>query len=115
VTLPAIEAWSPESPALYTLRATLRSEGGDLDTRTESFGFRSIEAATAFLLLNGQPFYMRGALDQDYYPDGFGTPPSLELLEDQVRKAKAMGLNLLRCHIKVPDPATTRSPTAWAS
>lgn len=104
VTLPQIEAWSPESPALYTLRATLRGDDGDLDTRAETFGFRSIEARDGLLLLNGQPFYMRGALDQDYYPDGFGTPPSLELLEDQVRKAKAMGLNLLRCHIKVPDP-----------
>ena len=104
VTLPDIEPWSPGSPALYTFRATLRGPGGDLDTRAEAFGFRRIEARDGVLLLNGQPVYLRGALDQDYYPDGFGTPPSLELLEDQVRKAKAMGLNCLRCHIKVPDP-----------
>ena len=104
VTLPESQPWSPDSPALYTFRATLRGEGGDLDTRAETFGFRRIEAKDGVLLLNDQPFYMRGALDQDYYPDGFGTPPSLELLEDQARKAKAMGLNCLRCHIKVPDP-----------
>ena len=104
VTLPDTQPWSPDSPALYTLRATLRGPEGDLDVRTETFGFRSFEARDGLLYLNGQPFYMRGALDQDYYPDGFYTPPSLELLEDQVRKAKAMGLNLLRCHIKVPDP-----------
>ena len=47
---------------------------------------------------------MRGALDQDYYPEGICTPPSLAFLEDQLLKAKALGLNLLRCHIKVPDP-----------
>ena len=47
---------------------------------------------------------MRGALDQDYYLDGITTPPSTEFLEDQMRKAKALGLNLLRVHIKVPDP-----------
>lgn len=47
---------------------------------------------------------MRGALDQDYYPEGIYTPPSLEFLEDQARKSKELGLNLLRCHIKVPDP-----------
>jgi beta-galactosidase/beta-glucuronidase len=104
VTLPSPAPWSPDSPALYTLRATLRGADSDLDTRTQTFGFRSFEARDGLLLLNGEPFYMRGALDQDYYPDGFYTPPSLELLEDQVRKAKAMGLNLLRCHIKVPDP-----------
>ncbi|TNC65023.1 glycoside hydrolase family 2 protein [Rubellimicrobium roseum] len=104
VTLPRVEPWSPDSPALYTFRATLRAGDEALDSCEERFGFRRFEARDGIFYLNDQPLYMRGALDQDYYPDGFGTPPSLELLEDQVRKAKAMGLNLLRCHIKVPDP-----------
>lgn len=104
VRLADIAAWSPDAPNLYRLHLTLQDAGGELDRRVESFGFRLIEAREGCLFLNGKPFYMRGALDQDYYPDGFGTPPSLELLEDQARKAKAMGLNLLRCHIKVPDP-----------
>ncbi len=47
---------------------------------------------------------MRGALDQDYYPDLISTPPSQEYLEDQFRKAKEMGLNCLRVHIKIADP-----------
>jgi beta-galactosidase/beta-glucuronidase len=92
--------WSPDSPNLYALTVEL----GDADAVTQSFGFRSIEARDGKLLLNGEPLYMRGALDQDYYPDGIYTPPSLEFLEDQARKAKHLGLNLLRCHIKVPDP-----------
>jgi hypothetical protein len=92
--------WSPDSPNLYALTVEL----GDADVASHSFGFRSIEARDGKLLLNGEPLYMRGALDQDYYPDGIYTPPSLEFLEDQARKAKHLGLNLLRCHIKVPDP-----------
>ncbi|HWU17031.1 MAG TPA: glycoside hydrolase family 2 TIM barrel-domain containing protein [Devosia sp.] len=92
--------WSPDSPNLYALTVEL----GDADAVTQSFGFRSIEARDGKLLLNGEPLYMRGALDQDYYPDGIYTPPSLEFLEDQAKKAKHLGLNLLRCHIKVPDP-----------
>jgi Glycosyl hydrolases family 2, TIM barrel domain/Glycosyl hydrolases family 2, sugar binding domain/Glycosyl hydrolases family 2 len=104
VRLDDITAWSPDNPALYTLRAILSLGGGDTDCVAETFGFRRIEAKNGCLHLNGQPIYLRGALDQDYYPDGFGTPPSLALLEDQARKAKAMGLNCLRCHIKVPDP-----------
>jgi Glycosyl hydrolases family 2, TIM barrel domain/Glycosyl hydrolases family 2 len=104
LTLTDVQPWSPDSPTLYSLRAVLSLAGGDLDARIESFGFRSIEAREGLLWLNGQPLYLRGALDQDYYPDGFGAPPSLALLEDQARKAKAMGLNCLRCHIKVPDP-----------
>ena len=99
-----IESWSPNTPALYLLRTTLTGAGQALDVREDNFGFRRIEAKDGCLQLNGQPLYLRGALDQDYYPDGFGTVPSLALLEDQLLKAKAMGLNCLRCHIKVPDP-----------
>ena len=82
----------------------MRKGGAVLDSTDHVFGFRSIEARNGKFFLNGEPFYMRGALDQDYYPEGICTPPSLEFLEDQLRKAKALGLNLLRCHIKVPDP-----------
>lgn len=104
VVVPDVRPWSPDSPSLYTLRATLSLEGREIDARVERFGFRRIETRNGQIWLNGAPLYLRGALDQDYYPDGFGAPPSLALLEDQVRKAKAMGLNCLRCHIKVPDP-----------
>ena len=104
ISLESVKAWSPDAPNLYEVRATLRSGDTDLDDRIEAIGFRKFEARDGFLHLNGEPLYLRAALDQDYYPDGFGTPPSLELLEDQCRKAKAMGLNCLRCHIKVPDP-----------
>jgi len=54
--------------------------------------------------LNGNVIYLRAALDQDFYPDTVYTPPSLDYLRDEMRKAKALGLNMLRCHIKVPDP-----------
>lgn len=104
LVLPEVQPWSPDQPALYGLRVVLSNASGDLDERVETFGFRRIEARDGILWLNGEPLYLRGALDQDYYPDGFGAPPSLALLEDQAAKAKAMGLNCLRCHIKVPDP-----------
>ncbi|MDQ0322388.1 hypothetical protein QO002_004594 [Pararhizobium capsulatum DSM 1112] len=104
IQLDAVRPWSPDSPSLYAIKATLVADGIEIDSRQESFGFRCFEAKDGYLYLNGAPLYLRAALDQDYYPDGFGAPPSLELLEDQLRKAKAMGLNCLRCHIKVPDP-----------
>jgi Glycosyl hydrolases family 2, sugar binding domain/Glycosyl hydrolases family 2/Glycosyl hydrolases family 2, TIM barrel domain len=96
--------WSPETPHLYELRAVLRRGGEVTDLVRERFGFRSIEAHAGRIYLNGQPLFLRGALDQDYYPDGICTAPSEDFLEDQFRKAKALGLNCLRCHIKVPDP-----------
>ena len=104
LAVPEVRPWSPDRPDLY--RATLRLTVGDeaIDTRVETFGFRSFESRGGRFLLNGEPFYMRGALDQDYYPDGIATPPSTEFLENQVRQAKALGLNTLRVHIKIPDP-----------
>ena len=75
-----------------------------LDTLPETFGFRTVEARDGRIYLNGEPVYLRGALDQDYYPDGICTTPSEAFLEDQFRKAKELGLNCVRCHIKVPDP-----------
>ena len=101
LSVPNAKLWSPEAPNLYTLRIDL---GEGADGFVERFGFRTVETRSGQILLNGQPIYMRGALDQDYYPQGIYTPPSLEFLEDQARKAKHLGLNLLRCHIKVPDP-----------
>jgi hypothetical protein len=104
VAVEAPRLWSPTTPNLYQLEATVRVGGEVRDLVTETFGFRTIEARNGRLFLNGEPLYLRGALDQDYYWDSIGTTPSLELLEDQLLKAKAMGLNCLRCHIKVPDP-----------
>ncbi|HPH98592.1 MAG TPA: glycoside hydrolase family 2 TIM barrel-domain containing protein [Anaerolineaceae bacterium] len=97
--VPQPQAWSPDAPRLYTLRLS----AGD-DEVVETFGFRTIEARDGRLWLNGQPFYMRAALDQDYYPDLICTPPSQEYIEQEFRLAKDMGLNCLRVHIKVADP-----------
>lgn len=95
--------WSPDAPALYTLRLTL-SAVGQSDTLEETFGFRTIETRDGKMLLNNQPLYLRAALDQDYYPELICTPPSMEFIEEQLRQAKALGLNCMRVHIKVADP-----------
>lgn len=117
--------WSPNSPALYTLDVGVVSiptngqlligedalsgivkgpEAGEIDRKRESFGFRTFEARDGKFYLNGEPFYMIAALDQDFYPETIYTPPSEEFVRDEMLKAKRLGLNTLRCHIKVPDP-----------
>lgn len=97
------QLWDVDRPYLYEARVVLEGEGGR-DEVSESFGWRTIEAREGRLWLNGRPLYLRGALDQDYYPDLIYTPPSLEYIEAQFRQARAMGLNCLRVHIKVADP-----------
>ena len=46
---------------------------------------------------------MFGALDQDWHPEEECRPPDADFLEQRFRNAKAMGLNTLRCHVKIPD------------
>ena len=98
--LPNPDLWSPTHPALYELR--IHTSSGE--QRTYRFGFRTFETHDGRFYLNGKVIYLRGALDQAFYPDTIYTPPSLDFLKKEMREAKAMGLNLLRCHIKVPDP-----------
>lgn len=99
-----VQSWTPDTPALYTVEATLRHDGEPADRLEERCGFRKIEARDGRLYLNDEPLYLRGVLDQAYYPETIYTPPSVAFLEDQLQKAKGVGLNCLRCHIKIEDP-----------
>ena len=97
--------WDVNSPNLYRLCLSMVNEQDVvLDEIEQTFGFRTIETHHGQIYLNGRSLYLRAALDQDYYPDGFCTPPSLEFIEAEFLKARTMGLNCLRIHIKVADP-----------
>jgi len=109
IPIPEPMLWDTTTPNLYQLQAALLDGSDDraqpLDTLTAQFGMRTIATSqSGHLLLNDQVLYLRGALDQDYYPDLIYTPFSDEELDAQFAKAKHMGLNLLRTHIKITDP-----------
>lgn len=99
LTIDDAQWWSPANPNLYTLIVRAGS-----DERRTRFGIRTIETRGGRLLLNGEPLYLLAALDQDFYPETIYTVPSEAFMRDQFRKAKELGLNCLRCHIKIPDP-----------
>lgn len=103
-TVPNVESWSPDFPNLYRIYINAVRKGEVKDKIEDHFGFRTIETRNGKFYLNDEPIYIRAALDQDYYPDTICTVPSIEFLEDQFRKAKELGLNCLRCHIKAADP-----------
>lgn len=101
----APQLWGIGAGNLYTLSVeVLEATGAASDAQTETFGFRTITTQGGKILLNGNPYYMRGVLDQDYYPDTEGVPPSQEFIEEQFRLGLAMGYNCFRVHIKVADP-----------
>src|SRR3954452_19397780 len=94
--------WSPDNPALYVMEVSL--SGAVQYRRKVRFGFRSFEARDGKLFLNGHPFYMVATLDQDFYPETIHTPASEEFVRDMMLKAKRLGINVLRCHLKVAHP-----------
>lgn len=98
LTVPQVELWSPDSPNLYELTLSL---GCDKTVRT--IGFRRFESRDGRLFLNGEPFYLMGALDHDWHADGECGTRHPHGRETRLRNAKALGLNALRCHVKIPD------------
>lgn len=105
--------WSPEDPHLYDCVVSLEpldAPSSAADAVRTYFGLRSISRGRwdgrpyEYVLLNGEPVYLRGALDQAFHPDGLHAYPSDDAIRGDVEAAKAMGLNMLRCHIKVNDP-----------
>ena len=82
-------AWGLETPALYRVEARLvDADGGTADLLTSTFGMRDVGTRDGRVTLNGQPVYLLGALDQDYYPDTRSTAPSRAFLDDQVAKVR---------------------------
>ncbi|MCJ7629122.1 MAG: hypothetical protein MUO50_12140 [Longimicrobiales bacterium] len=117
IPVPEPRAWSPDDPFLYGLRVRLMngfSTGGDSaegrgDEVESYFGMRSIavgpdENGHQRLLLNGEPLFQYGLLDQGWWPDGLYSAPTDEALRFDVEKTKELGFNLIRKHVKV-EPA----------
>jgi hypothetical protein len=117
--------WSPEDPHLYHATITCRSAGfgaatpppphapdgaESIDVVRTYFGLREVRTAAwedrvlEVILLNGNPLYLRGALDQAFHPDSVHAYPTDEAIRADIQAAKDLGLNMLRCHIKVNDP-----------
>ena len=93
--------WSPEDPHVYDLHVTY----GD-DVVSSYFAYRTVgiekdDQGMPRLCLNHQPLFVRGLLDQGYWPDGLLTPPCEDALAADLRAVLRHGFNLVRKHIKV--------------
>ena len=84
--------------------------GSPLDNVTSYFGMRKISLGPGNrdgqpeMLLNNEPLFHNGTLDQGWWPDGLHTPPSDEAMIFELHYLKDSGFNILRKHIKV-EPA----------
>jgi hypothetical protein len=101
--------WSPSDPFLYDLEIEVVDDKGTSDQVTSYFGMRSIKLGPdrngqIRMLLNGEPLFQFGPLDQGYWPDGLYTAPSDEALRYDLEVTKRLGFNMVRKHVKV-EPA----------
>ena len=110
VAIPGPRLWSLEDPFLYEVEAHLAGTGLAPDVVHTYFGMRKISVVSLpgtdyrYVALNHEPVYLQLALDQAYHPDGFYTFPSDAFVRDEVLRARQIGLNGLREHVKVELP-----------
>jgi beta-glucuronidase len=96
--VPDAQAWSPDSPALYTAHVTLLSDGKPLDALTRRVGFRRVEVKEAKVILNGQPVFLKGF---NRHEDSPRTGMAVDLAQAGMDfiAMKKMGCNYVRlCH-----------------
>ncbi|NEN07727.1 glycoside hydrolase family 2 [Diaminobutyricibacter tongyongensis] len=95
--------WSPDSPHLYAVTLTA-GDGGDADRLIVTAGLRRIETCGEELHLNGERLYVRGVLDQGYWPTTGLTAPDETALRRDIDLARELGFNLVRKHLKFEEP-----------
>ena len=89
--------WSPDSPSLYKIKATLRNEESVFDEKILNFGFRTYKFDfTNGFTINGKPLKIKGVCNhQDHAGVGAAVPAAIE--EFRIKKLKEMGANAYRC------------------
>ena len=110
VPLPNAHRWSLDDPFLHDVTATVEGSGLVTDRVQTYFGMRTISVVDLpgtsypYVAINGTPVFLQLALDQAYHPRGYYTFPTDSVLRDEILRARRIGLNGLREHIKIEAP-----------
>ena len=110
VPLPNAHRWSLDDPFLHDVVVSVEAPGIAGDTVQTYFGMRTLRAVDVpgtthrYVAINGTPVFLQLALDQAYHPTGFYTFPTDSALRDEILRARQIGLNGLREHIKIEAP-----------
>jgi hypothetical protein len=89
------QLWSPQDPNLYCLQVWLRDGDQAIDTYKTRFGFRTFSVDGARFLLNGHPYWLRGA---NPFPNTL-RPNDSALAHRFMELAKAGHVAVTRSHI----------------
>lgn len=96
LNLPATAAaWTPSSPALHWLDATLADAGGVYDGWRDRIGLREIRCDGQRLLLNGEPIFLRGVNRHEDHGEHGGALPVRAMRRD-VELIRQLNANAVR-------------------
>ena len=101
LSVEAPHLWEPDDPYLYALRVTYADDEVRSYCAFRTVGVELDDKGVPRFCLNHRPFFVRGVLDQGYWPDGMMTAPADEAFVADIRAMRDAGFNMLRKHIKI--------------
>lgn len=101
--LPKIRLWSPEHPKLYRIIISTKN-----DRIVDKIGFRTVEAYSKQVLLNGKPIFMRGISIHEEIPQEERRAYSEKDAEQLLSQAKELDCNMVRLAHYPHDETMTR-------
>ena len=91
-----VHLWSPQSPYLYRLTASIYEKGKLKDEKTIKVGFRSVVFdGEKGLLLNGQQTKLKGVCERST-AGALGAAVPYKIMSSRIAQLKAMGCNAIR-------------------
>ena len=90
-----VSAWSPETPALYTVTATLERGGVPFDDLIDRFGFREVALSGKHILLNGAPITIKGVCRHEDHPQ-YGCALPFAAMAYDLALIRDLGANSVR-------------------
>ena len=90
-----VSAWSPATPALYTVTATLERGGVPFDDLIDRFGFREIAVSGKHILLNGAPLRIKGVCRHEDHPQ-YGCALPFAAMAYDLALIRDLGANSVR-------------------
>ncbi len=99
--VPNPKRWSPAAPNLYRLRLTYGDDVVESYCAFRTVAIHSDRRGRRRIFLNDEPLFVKGVLDQAYWPDGLMTAPADDALVFDIEAMRAAGFNLMRKHIKI--------------
>lgn len=110
IAIPNAHRWSLDDPYLYDVDVVASAPGLVADSVRSYFGMRKISVVRLpgttipYVAINDKPVFLQLTLDQAYHPTGYYTFPTDSFTRGEILRARRIGLNGLREHIKIETP-----------